>query len=221
MRGKRTSVIMLERLPLFPLEVVLYPGEQLPLHIFEPRYRRLVARCLEEDRPFGIVLAEAGKLAQVGSLARITRVLARYDDGRMDILVTGEDRFRIVQLYSDEPYLTADVERIVEPWEIPEHALRERLITQHMRLLELVGRTVRPSLYENVRYLSYVIAPNAGLTMQQQQEVLELLTENERVAYLVSHLERFLPQVEQMEAMRRRVQSNGHFPEGRPSNPSK
>ncbi len=212
---------MLERLPLFPLEVVLYPGEQLPLHIFEPRYRRLVARCLEEDRPFGIVLAEAGKLAQVGSLARITRVLARYDDGRMDILVTGEDRFRIVQLYSDEPYLTADVERIVEPWEIPEHALRERLITQHMRLLELVGRTVRPSLYENVRYLSYVIAPNAGLTMQQQQEVLELLTENERVAYLVSHLERFLPQVEQMEAMRRRVQSNGHFPEGRPSNPSK
>ena len=211
----------IERLPLFPLEVVLYPGEQLPLHIFEPRYRRLVTRCLEEDRPFGIVLAEAGKLAQVGSLARITRVLARYGDGRMDILVTGEDRFRIVQLYSDEPYLTADVERIVEPWEAPEHALRERLITQHMRLLELVGRTVRPALYENVRYLSYVIAPNAGLTVQQQQEVLELLTENERVAYLVSHLERLLPQVEQMEAVRRRVQSNGHFPEGRSSNPSK
>lgn len=211
----------IERLPLFPLEVVLYPGEQLPLHIFEPRYRRLVTRCLEEDRPFGIVLAEAGKLAQVGSLARITRVLARYGDGRMDILVTGEDRFRIVQLYSDEPYLTADVERIVEPWEVPERALRERLITQHMRLLELVGRTVRPSLYENVRYLSYVIAPNAGLTVQQQQEVLELLTENERVAYLVSHLERLLPQVEQMEAVRRRVQSNGHFPEGRSSRPSK
>jgi len=207
----------IERLPLFPLEVVLYPGEQLPLHIFEPRYRRLVTHCLEEDRPFGIVLAEAGKLAQVGSLARITRVLARYGDGRMDILVTGEDRFRILQLYAEEPYLTADVERIVEPWEVPERALRERLITQHMRLLELVGRTVRPSLYENVRYLSYVIAPNAGLTMQQQQEVLELLTENERVAYLVSHLERLLPQIEQMEAVRRRVQSNGHFPEGRSS----
>ena len=211
----------IERLPLFPLEVVLYPGEQLPLHIFEPRYRRLVTRCLEEDRPFGIVLAEAGKLAQVGSLARITRVLARYGDGRMDILVTGEDRFRIVQLYSDEPYLTADVERIVEPWEVPERALRERLITQHMRLLELVGRTVRPALYENVRYLSYVIAPNAGLTVQQQQEVLELLTENERVAYLVSHLERLLPQVEQLEAVRRRVQSNGHFPEGHSSSSSK
>ena len=211
----------IERLPLFPLEVVLYPGEQLPLHIFEPRYRALVTRCLEEERPFGIVLAEAGKLAQVGSLARITRVLARYSDGRMDILVTGEDRFRILQLYADEPYLTADVERIVEPWEVPERSLRERLITQHMRLLELVGRTVRPSLYENVRYLSYVIAPNAGLTVQQQQEVLELLTENERVAYLVAHLERLLPQVEQMEAVRRRVQSNGHFPKGRSSNPSK
>lgn len=191
------------------------------MHIFEPRYRMLMARCLEENRQFGIVLAEAGKLAQVGSLARITQVLARYADGRMDILVTGEERFRIVQLYSDQPYLTADVEQIVEPWQTPERALRERLITQHMRLLELVGRTVRPSIYQNVRYLSYRIAPNAGLTVQQQQEVLELLTENERVAYLVAHLERLLPQVEQMEAVRRRVQSNGHFPEDRSSKPSK
>lgn len=211
----------MKRLPLFPLEVVLYPGEQLPLHIFEPRYRALITHCLNEDRPFGIVLSEAGKLAQVGSLVRITRVLARYDDGRMDILVTGEERFRIVQLYSDQPYLTVDVERIVEPWEAPEYALRERLITQHMRLLELIGRTVRPSNYENVQYLSFLIAPNAGLTLQQQQEVLELLTENERVAYLVAHLERLLPQVEQMEAVRRRVQSNGHFSEGRSSNPFK
>lgn len=213
--------MLIERLPLFPLEVVLYPGEQLPLHIFEPRYRMLMARCLEENQQFGIVLAEAGKLAQVGSLARITQVLARYADGRMDILVTGEERFRIVQLYSDQPYLTADVKQIVEPWQTPERALRERLITQHMRLLELVGRTVRPSIYQNVRYLSYRIAPNAGLTVQQQQEVLELLTENERVAYLVAHLERLLPQVEQMEAVRRRVQSNGHFPEGHSSKPSK
>ncbi|MDQ7040688.1 MAG: LON peptidase substrate-binding domain-containing protein [Rhodothermus sp.] len=213
--------MLIERLPLFPLEVVLYPGEQLPLHIFEPRYRTLISRCIETDQPFGIVLAEAGKLAQVGSLARVTRVLTRYSDGRMDILVTGEDRFRITQLYSAQPYLTADVERIVEPWETPKQALRERLITQHMRLLELVGRTVRPSRYQNVRYLSYVIAPNAGLTLQQQQEVLELLTENERIAYLVAHLERLLPQVEQMEMVRRRVQSNGHFPEGRTSDPPK
>uniref|UniRef100_A0A7V2B193 ATP-dependent protease n=2 Tax=Rhodothermus TaxID=29548 RepID=A0A7V2B193_RHOMR len=202
----------MERLPLFPLGVVLYPGERLPLHIFEPRYRDLIRDCLAQDVPFGIVLAEEGRLARVGSTARITRILARYADGRMDILVTGEERFRIVQLYSDRPYLTADVERIVEPFEAPQHALRERLITQHMRLLELVGQTVRPALYQDVRYLSYVVASNAGLTLEQQQEVLELLTENERLAYLVAHLERLLPQVEQMESVRRRIQSNGHFP---------
>lgn len=204
--------MLIKRLPLFPLEVVLYPGEQLSLHIFEPQYRQLITDCLEEDRPFGIVLVASGKLAQVGSLAHIIQVLARYGDGRMDILVTGADRFRIIQLYADQPYLTAEVERIVEPWEKPRQKLRERLITQHMRLLELMGRTVRPSLYQDVRYLSYVIAPSAGLTLQQQQEVLELLTENERVLYLVEHLERLLPQVEHMEATRRRVQSNGHFP---------
>lgn len=201
----------LHRLPLFPLGLVLYPGERTPLHIFEPRYKEMVGYCLDEDAPFGVVLFEEEEMADIGCTARIVNVAQTYDDGRMDIVVEGERRFRLLDLYDDESYLTVDGETIDEPEETPKRNLQQRLITQHMRLLELAGRTVRPSLYQDVKALSYVIAPNAGLSSQQKQDVLEILTENERVAYLVDHLEALIPRVRQMEDLRRRIQSNGHF----------
>lgn len=199
------------KMPLFPLGLVLYPNERLPLHIFEPRYKQMTEWCLATNNPFGIVFFDEGKLAEVGCTARIASILERYPDGRLDLLVNGEQRFNVAQLFNDRAYLTADVELIDEPGEAPKRELQERVITQHMRLLELAGRTVRPSLYENEPALSYVIAPNAGLTPQQKQEVLELLTENQRIDYLILHLETLIPRVEQMEELRRKVQSNGHF----------
>lgn len=201
----------LHRMPLFPLGLVLYPGEQTPLHIFEPRYKEMVGRCMEQDEPFGIVLFEEDEMADVGCTARIVRIVEQYEDGRMDIVVEGEQRFRILDLYENESYLTVDGETIDEPEETPQRNLQQRLITQHMRLLELAGRTVRPSLYQDVDTLSYVIAPNAGLSSEQKQDVLEILTENKRVAYLVDHLEALIPRVRKMEDLRRRIQSNGHF----------
>ena len=201
----------LHRMPLFPLGLVLYPGEQTPLHIFEPRYKEMVGRCMEQDEPFGIVLFEEDEMADVGCTARIVRIVEQYEDGRMDIVVQGEQRFRILDLYENESYLTVDGETIDEPEETPQRNLQQRLITQHMRLLELAGRTVRPSLYQDVDTLSYVIAPNAGLSSEQKQDVLEILTENKRVAYLVDHLEALIPRVRKMEDLRRRIQSNGHF----------
>ena len=209
---------ILRSLPLFPLGLVLYPNERLPLHIFEPRYKEMVAYCEEEEAPFGIVLFDEGSMARVGCTARIDRTLNRYDDGRLDILVQGEERFRVLAVYDEAAYITADVEPISEPEQRPERALRERAITQHMKLLELAGRTVRPSLYQGVREVSYVLAHNAGLSPEQKQAVLELVTENERIAYLIEHFEGLIPRVEQIEEVRRKIQSNGHMkdfpPEG-------
>lgn len=202
---------ILRSLPLFPLGLVLYPNERLPLHIFEPRYKEMIAYCQEEDVPFGIVFFDEGSMARVGCTARIDRTLNRYEDGRLDILARGEERFRVLQVYDEEAYITADVEPIREPNERPKRDLRERAITQHMKLLELAGRTVRPSLYQDVRKISYVLAHNAGLSPDQKQEVLELLTENERIAYLIEHFEELIPRVEQIEEVRRKIQSNGHL----------
>ena len=204
---------VIRSLPLFPLDVVLFPHERLPLHIFEERYKAMMQYCTTEDEPFGVILSEEDEdqLAEVGCTARVDRVLERYEDGRLNIMCRGEERFRLLQLYFEEEYPTADVERWTEHEPAVSSTLKQRVITQHMKLLEIVGRQVRPSLYEDVPVLSYSLAQNAGLSLHQKQEVLELPTEEERVHYLVEHLQRFLPEIEEQEALRRRIQSNGHF----------
>lgn len=201
----------MESLPIFPLGVVLYPRERLPLHIFEPRYKDLVAFCMEQDVPFGVLLFDEGEMAEIGCTARIQEVLARYEDGRMDIMARGEERFSIRQVFQNRSYMTADVDLLYEPDEPLARELKERAITQHMKLLELAGRTVRPSLYQDVREVSFVMAHNAGLTLKQKQHVLELNGENDRIAFLVDHFEELIPRVEQMEDLKRKIQSDGHF----------
>ena len=201
----------LETIPIFPLELVLYPSEQLPLHIFEDRYREMISKCLNEELPFGIILINEGKIAEVGCTAHIAQVVTTYTDGRMDIIVHGLQRFKVSRFMDQLAYMTADVEYLKEPDEPIRVDLRERVITQHMRLLELAGRKVRPSTYSNLDGISYFIAHNAGLKADQKQEILELISENERIEYLAHHLEMLIPRVEEFEDVRKKVQSNGHF----------
>ena len=200
-----------ERVPLFPLQLVLYPGERTALHIFEPRYKLLTARCLETKEPFGVVLTEDDEMVTVGSTARIVKVIDQAESGEMDILVEGGERFQIRSIYDDEPYLMADIDLLSEPEEALNVDERERAVTQHMKLLEIVGYDVRPSLYENVSYLSYVLARNAGLSLWQKQRLLEIASENSRIEFLVDHFEDLIPQVEEREGRRRKIRSNGHF----------
>jgi ATP-dependent Lon protease len=201
----------IDSLPLFPLNLVLYPGEHLPLHIFEERYKDLTQYCLDHDVSFGIVRAEEDAVVEVGTTARIRDVVTRYDDGRMDILVEGEERFRLLEIHDEKSYYTADVVLLEEDEQPLNLDLKERVITQHMKLLELAGRTVRPDLYEDEAHLSYVLAQNAALDEEQKQELLELTNENERIRYLIRHFETLIPRVEKKEDVHRRIRSNGHF----------
>lgn len=202
----------IDSLPLFPLSLVLYPGEQLSLHIFEDRYKALTAYCLEHEVPFGIVRTDGESWADVGTTARIEEVVKQYDDGRSDIVVRGEERFQIDTVRDDQAsYYTADVALIEDEETTVDLDLKERAITQHMKLLELAGRTVRPDLYEDVDRLSFVLAQNGALDGDQKQEVLEGRTENERIRYLIRHFEAIIPRIEEQEGVRRRIRSNGHF----------
>ncbi|MEM8484077.1 MAG: LON peptidase substrate-binding domain-containing protein [Bacteroidota bacterium] len=198
-------------IPIFPLELVLYPSEQLPLHIFEERYREMVAYCLEDEAPFGILLVNEGKMANIGCTAHIEQVVTKYDDGRLDIIVHGMQRFRVEEVFENKVYMTASIDFLREPDEPVKNDMRERVITQHMRLLELAGRKVRPTTYQNLTGVSFFIAHNAGLKPNQKQEILELNSENERISYLAGHLEMLIPRVEEFEDVRKKVQSNGHF----------
>lgn len=201
----------IDSLPLFPLNLVLYPGERLPLHIFEDRYKDLTQYCLDHDVVFGVVRAQDDTIVEVGTTAQIEEIVTRYDDGRMDIVVVGEERFRLVELYDEKSYYTGDVAVLEEEESTVDLNLKERVITQHMKLLELAGRTVRPDLYQDVEALSYVLAQNAALSEEQKQELLEIDGENERVRYLINHFEALIPRVEEKEDVHRRIRSNGHF----------
>lgn len=205
------SLLLMDSLPLFPLEVVLYPDEVLPLHIFEDRYKSMIDRCLENDTPFGVVLQEEGKLKEVGCTARVSKVTEVFEDGSKNIIATGLERFRIVQVLHHEAWMSADVEPVMDLRAAAEPSMVDRLIAQHIKLLELAGRTPSPSMYENRDRLSFFVAHNAGLTLDQKQDVLEIRAESMRVEYLITHLERFIPAVEEAESIRKKIRSNGHF----------
>lgn len=201
----------METLPLFPLEIVLYPEEVLPLHIFEDRFKALVARVVEKDIPFGVVLQVDGTLKEVGCTARVSKITETFDDGSSNIIVTGQERFRITEVHHVNAWMSADVEPVLDLKTSPKAALVDRLVAQHIKLLELAGRTPSPSLYEDRSRLSFFVAHNAGLTLEQKQDVLEIRAESMRVEYLIAHLERFIPAVEEAEHVRQKVRSNGHF----------
>ena len=94
-------------LPLFPLDLVLLPGAPLPLHVFEPRYKEMIAECLDEKKPFGVVRSSSEGVAEIGCTAEIVEVTKRYDDGRMDILTRGVERFEVLQVHEERTFLEA------------------------------------------------------------------------------------------------------------------
>jgi len=201
----------LERIPLFPLGLVLFPEEQLPLHIFEQRYRTMIRHCLSKDVEFGVVAVEEGKIERVGCSARVRSITREYDDGRFDIETMGERRFRVEAFFEDQPYTTADVTFLDDEGDTVVGADRERLVAQHMKLLELLGETIRPNEYRRTQNLSFRIGAQAGLEVEQRQQLLEMDGEAARIAFLVQHLQDFIPRVQSVQERRDRVRSNGHF----------
>lgn len=183
------------------------------MHIFEQKYRDLISYCEAENAPLGIVRYAGGRLEDIGCTARIRDVIETHEDGSRDILVVGEERFRILGIDRTHAYQTADIELRddVSGEAVPND--RERLIAQHIKLLELAGRTPSPSSYEERERLSYFVGRNAGLSTDQRQQLLELRDESQRIHFLVSHLEDFLPAVEAAEQLRKKITSNGHFPD--------
>ena len=203
--------MQLVALPLFPLEIVLYPDEVLPLHVFEGKYKDLISDCLQQKAPFGIVLITDGKLKEIGCTAGISKVTESFEDGRKNVIIKGLEKFRITHVYHNRTYLTADFETVIDQKEQSKKELIERLIAQHIKLLELAGRTPSPSHYQDRNRLSYFIAHNAGLTLEQKQNVLENDAESSRIKFLINHLEQFIPAVEEADSMRKQVSTNGHF----------
>src|SRR5918995_6105218 len=132
----------MSELGLFPLGIVLLPSEQIPLHIFEDRYQELIGECLAEEREFGLIYADEEGLREVGTLAAVTEVLDRFDDGRMNIVVEGRERFRLLELTEGRSFHTGRVEPIADEQDTADPKDAERALALFHRLVELTGAEV-------------------------------------------------------------------------------
>jgi Lon protease-like protein len=196
-------------LGLFPLGIVLLPTEQIPLHIFEPRYRELIEECLETGEEFGLVLADDdGSLAEIGTRARVTEVLERFDDGRLDVVVEGGERFRLVGLTEGRAFRTAEVAPVedVEDPAAPDDIARVMVLFD--RLLELTGAIVeRPE--PDAERVSFAVAARFEFAPELKQGLLSLLSERERVEMLGDVLETAAETVEREQEIAARAATNG------------
>ncbi len=165
---------------LFPLPMVLLPTEQVPLHIFEDRYRELIDECLADESAFGLLYADAEGLKEVGTEAAVIEVLTRFDDGRLNILVEGGDRFRVHELTSGRSFQTGSTSPVLDDSGPAEAETIERALELFERLRELTASEVEvPS--EDSLQLSFELAARVELEPEVKQELLEATSEPDRL----------------------------------------
>ena len=197
-------------LPLFPLDVVLFPGEDLPLHIFEPRYRMMMNECSEQKSPFGIVLVRPNsehlkeEPYPVGTLAKI-ELLDRLEDGRMNLIARGLQRFRILELHRQKPYISGLVEVFEDRAEQRQtqigHANQAReLFNSYLQaLIEVIGKeAIEFALPTAPEELSHFIAYFLDVSNERKQQLLELTSTTERLEEEIAILRHEVPFMRQM-----------------------
>ena len=179
-------------LPIFPLELVLFPGVPLPLHIFEPRYKEMIAECLDLKKPFGIVRASSEGVADVGCTAEILQVTKKYDDGRMDILTRGVDRFEVLEVNEDRSFLQAEITLIQDEPDQPAQQVVEHAVRLHAEIAKLAGTEVSGP-EESASNLSFLLAGSLPLDLDFKQQLLVTSSETKRLEAVVGYLEAVLP----------------------------
>jgi Lon protease-like protein len=199
-----------DRLPLFPLNVVLLPGADLPLHIFEPRYRQMVRDCLEDKSPFGMLLALPNGVAGIGCTAEILEVTKRYPDGRYDILTVGRTPFRVVELDDSEALLRGEVDYLEDrPAPVSPRLrseLKELYETCHTLVYGDYPRDVPPDPDCD---FAFCVAAKLPLDLLWKQRILEMRSEAERQERLVAYLREWAPHLEKT-TLRAKAVGNGH-----------
>jgi Lon protease-like protein len=199
-------------IPIFPLSIVVYPGEELNLHIFEPRYKQLIKDCHESKKPFGIPSVVNNKMTEMGTLVEIAEITTTYDNGELDIKTKGVKPFRILEVIKDIPDKMYDGAIVNYP--ANDHKGSKKLMqkvieaTRQLHVFLKVNKNFKKAEDE---LLSYDVAHHVGLSLQEEYELLELLKELYRQEYLKQHLVKVLPVMAEMETLKDRIQLNGHF----------
>lgn len=206
--------------PVFPLNVVLLPGETLPLHIFEERYKQMINECLEakisrpEEQEFGVVLVDGEKLLPVGCSAHIVEVTQKYPDGRMDILTEGRRRFEILYTNEEKPYLRCGVDFFGDDGgtDTPGEPEALRALDLFRQALQRLRKSSEPAIpaAPPYRHLSFRIASSLPADVKLKQELLSMRQETQRLEKVVNWLKQLIEQVELSEKQVTKARGNGN-----------
>jgi Lon protease-like protein len=183
------------KIPLFPLDVVLFPGASLPLHIFEERYKEMIGLCLADESSFGVVRAQQDGLAVIGCTASILRVLHEYEDGRLDILCRGDTRFEIESLEESRSFLEAEVNFFEDEGATASRQQREACAALHFETLELAGIEVVTMHVSLDGPISFALASALPTDLGFKQQLLAIRSDAERTDRLREFYETVLPQL--------------------------
>lgn len=196
-------------LPLFPLDMVLLPHRRVPLHIFEERYKQMIGECLDNDTEFGLVWGTDDDFNDIGCAARVVGLLNRFPDGRMNILIEGTRRFRVIQRYDIHPYISGFVEDVEDSDEAFDISLGNRAKKLYSEAMKLSSGWISPQIPTmELGTLSYILASNLTLSLDEQQALLESTSPNERLKTVSSALEKSLVTLREV---KRRTRGNGHL----------
>jgi len=200
------------QVPIFELPAVILPGELMPLHIFEERYKRMIGHCVDAEEPFGIVFRdEDGSARRVGCTARVTEVTETFDDGRMNVVVTGEEPFKVLDRFEAEEYPSGEIEPIdISSEPAPERAGKDADLAREAfaALVERVSGEA-PEAAELAGDDAYTIAARVELPSETKQRLLELRSEPERMRVLGNALRALVDAVDRSQEVAERARMNG------------
>ena len=205
----------MKTIPIFPLNLVVFPDSKYPLHIFEERYKILIQKCLQENSGFGIVASIDKKISDVGVYVKVTEIIKTYINGELDIVVTGIERFLInsTSLHPDGYYL-ADVEKYNDDHSTVDPKLNDTLQNEFEEIVELANYKLEEAFWNNLnsaQLKSFKIAEKSGLSYEQQQELLILKNENERLLYLINYFLKIKDKVSSAESVKRIIMNDGYL----------
>lgn len=204
---------MMNFIPVFPLNIVVYPGEQLNIHIFEPRYKQLIKECIAEEKLFGIPVVLDKRIQEYGTTLKVTELVKEYDNGEMDIRAKGQSLFRVLEIVKELPdklYSGAIVDYPQNITTIDNNKTADLVMSEVKRMYALLNVEEKlPDISEGI--VSYKIAHFIGLGQEKEYELLQLLTETQRLEYIRQHLNGIMPTLQSLEQAKARIQLNGHF----------
>ena len=199
-------------IPIFPLSLVVYPGEQLNLHIFEPRYKQLINECYSQGKLFGIPAVIENRLQDFGTLVKITEISAIHENGEMDIKTEGNKVFRILEVIKEIPdkLYSGAIVNYPNNHEHGNAGVMRRVVTNIKELHRLLNLNKNFNKRDE-ELKSYDVAHHIGLSLQEEYELLNLMDERQRQEYLKRHLTKVIPVLAQMETLKEKIKLNGHF----------